>query len=572
VSATRTFASHTLLIALLAVAGAWLWLEHARAWDLGRASPVLGYDAAQYAVAARELAEHGRLATPFALPVELARHATPPWPLALVQPGLVLVESALFRIAGTSSPERSSWLVLVLPFVCYLAAGIGLAVVCSRLVTDHAPEVTALERFMAAFVVGLAFLLDPEAQHFAIGGFTELPFTLGLAASVALLALDARTRPIAFGVGLGVAGLFRGNILWLAPILAAAYGASAPERRVRAFTRALLGLALVLAPWWIYKGLAFGNPAWDLSALSLWDGVGGRTWFNLNHLPEPPSVPHGMDAVLALARKTRGNLPSMVLQLSTGPRTLWIGSLAIAAVIATRRGRSAAGLAAAAWAILAMLAVTAIVASLTVPLLRYLMPVRLVAEAAGLIALWGLIWRLPSESAPLVARRALCIALAVLALGWGGWQTVRGHLEAQRTARDRGVPTARVLAALAAEIDQTLPPGEPLMSNLGPSLAWVTRRPIIHLALTPGDVDACRRLVDFRHVVTVFRDPAHAWTGWTEAVRRPGEAPHNREWNIATARSYATDDGFTVVWFELGVLPASFASDATARGSGADRP
>ena len=240
-SATRTFASHTLLIALLAVAGAWLWLEHARAWDLGRASPVLGYDAAQYAVAARELAEHGRLATPFALPVELARHATPPWPLALVQPGLVLVESALFRIAGTSSPERSSWLVLVLPFVCYLAAGIGLAVVCSRLVTDHAPEVTALERFMAAFVVGLAFLLDPEAQHFAIGGFTELPFTLGLAASVALLALDARTRPIAFGVGLGVAGLFRGNILWLAPILAAAYGASAPERRVRAFTRAPVG-------------------------------------------------------------------------------------------------------------------------------------------------------------------------------------------------------------------------------------------------------------------------------------------------------------------------------------------
>ena len=120
--------------------------------------------------------------------------------------------------------------------------------------------------------------------------------------------------------------------------------------------------------------------------------------------------------------------------------------------------------------------------------------------------------------------------------------------------------------------DHIAPPGEPLMSNLGPSLAWVARRPIIHLALTPGDVDACRRLVDFRHVVTVFRDPAHAWTGWTEAVRRPGEAPHNRDWNIVAARSYATDDGFTVVWFDLGVLPASLAADATARGSGVDRP
>ena len=580
VSATRTFAPHTLLIALLAVAGTWLWLEHARAWDLGRSSPVLGYDAAQYAVAARELAEHGRLTTPFALPVELARHPAPPWPLSLVQPGLLLVESGLFRLAGTSSPERMSWLVLVLPFLCYVGTGITLALACARLIADHAPEAPALERFAAASVIGLAFLLDPEAQHYATGGFTELPFTLGLAVAVALLACGGRSQPAGFGVVLGVACLFRGTILWLAPILAAAYAASAPERRVRAFARVLMGGGLVLAPWWLYKWRAFGNPAWDLSGLSLWDGVGGSTWFSLNHLPQLPSVPKGMEAVGALVQKALHNLPTLLLLLSTGPRAVWFGSLAVAAVMATRatratratgRGREAAGLAAAAWALLAMLAVSTFVASITVPLLRYLMPARVLAEAAGLVVLGGLVRRQPAGSAPPVVRGALSVALALLALGWGVAQTLGGLGEAARTARERGTPSASAIAAIAAEIDRRLPPGEPLMSNLGPSLAWATRRPVVHLALTPGDVDACRRLVDFHHVVAVFRDPAHAWPGWTQAVRQPEEAAHDPRWSIASVRTSATDDGFRVVWFELGTLPAPSATGA-AGGPGSVHP
>src|SRR5205823_6270241 len=75
-----------------------LWIVHARAWDLGGRSPVLSYDTSQYALAARELATHGRLATTFALPLELTRHSRPPWPLAVVQPGLVLAEAAVFRL------------------------------------------------------------------------------------------------------------------------------------------------------------------------------------------------------------------------------------------------------------------------------------------------------------------------------------------------------------------------------------------------------------------------------------------------------------------------------------------
>src|SRR5882762_2834839 len=101
---------------------------HARAWDLGRRSPVLSFDAAQYAVAGRELAEHGRLGTPFALPLELVKHTNPPWPLAVVQPGLVLVEGVVewlvpkTRVMGVDwrPPGRREWLTLLLPIVCFL--------------------------------------------------------------------------------------------------------------------------------------------------------------------------------------------------------------------------------------------------------------------------------------------------------------------------------------------------------------------------------------------------------------------------------------------------------------------
>src|SRR5206468_8997534 len=109
----KSVADLAILAALLA-AGSGLWLLHARAWGLGGRSPVLNYDTAQYALAARELATHGRLATDFALPIELARHAVPPWPLAVVQPGLVLAEALLFRLVPAARDGREG-LTLVLP-------------------------------------------------------------------------------------------------------------------------------------------------------------------------------------------------------------------------------------------------------------------------------------------------------------------------------------------------------------------------------------------------------------------------------------------------------------------------
>ena len=83
VGTTGKFLTRLVVAVTLSLVGSWLWGLHAIAWGLGGRSPVLNYDTAQYALAARELAASGRLATTFALPLELSRHPTPPWPLAV---------------------------------------------------------------------------------------------------------------------------------------------------------------------------------------------------------------------------------------------------------------------------------------------------------------------------------------------------------------------------------------------------------------------------------------------------------------------------------------------------------
>jgi hypothetical protein len=75
---------------------------------------------------------------------------------------------------------------------------------------------------------------------------------------------------------------------------------------------------------------------------------------------------------------------------------------------------------------------------------------------------------------------------------------------------------------------------------------------VLHLALTPDDVEACRARVDFHHVVLVFRDAKSAWRGWDFALEHPAEAQANPAWNIRRWRRFDSRDGFIVVWFELG--------------------
>lgn len=583
-SKTRTSLAAYLLALALPVVGVLLWMLHADSWGLGGRSPVLSYDAAQYALAARELATHGRLATTFALPLELTRHAAPPWPLAVVQPGLVLLEAALFRLApptvrlgpivfaDLSRPDQREWLALVVPFCSFILIGLALAVLASRLLRRHAPALGERRRLVAALTVALAFYLDPEAQHFAAGGFTELPFTLGLLFGFGVLAGPgfagcprAPRHALLLGLLLGLTGTLRGSMLWLVPVFALAAAALAPRgRRARVLALVLLGYALPLVPWWLYKWRAFGSPAWDLSRFAVWDGVQGRTWFSVHHVPEVPVLPSGLEAAGLLAAKTARNLPRLLLDAGAGPRALWLGALAAWLALTWPRRSAPADdgartLRVAALAVLAVLALSLLAAAVGIPWLRYLFPARVVFEAAGLLALWGLVARLlPGTRSGW--RRAALIAVGALALGWGSLQTARGNLEARTTSAVRGVPGTLGLLQSAVLMNREIPAGETVMSNLGPVLAWYARRPVLHLANSPADLDACRRRLEFRHVLLVFRDAAAAWPEWREVVARPAEARARPEWNVRRVRVWRTADGFTLIWLELGPPPARLAA------------
>jgi hypothetical protein len=558
-----------MLMALL-LAGCGLWLLHAESWSLGRRSPVLDYDTSQYALAARELAQHGRLATTYALPIELARHPRPPWPLALVQPGLVVLEAAAFRLAPRelllgghsvaqwSRPDQIEWLVIPIVFTSYMMCGILLGLAVAKLLKLHAPGVRDGVRMAAGGVIGLAFLLDPEAQHFGVGGFTELPFTWGLIGAIALLALDrAQRRPLLFGLLLGITGAFRINMLWLAPVLMiAAVALAARDQRIRVAGLVLLGFAIPLLPWWIYQWRAFGTPAWNLGSYVIWDGVQGRTWFTLNHLPEPPRLPRGAEAFGLLAGKALHNLPRLLLATVGGPRALWIGALVAWLFVAHGpRALRIAGMTA-----FAVFAIGLFAAAIGVPWLRYVFPGRVVLEAAGILAVWGLIAAAPEGAISPRMAIALRVAVAVLALGWGASQTAAGNREAREASGTRGVPGTQTLLQIAVLMNREIAPGEPVMSNLGPALAWHARRPVIHLALAPEDLDACRRRLDFRYVLLVFRDPEHAWGAWSDVVAHPLETRQRPELNVAHVRRYESPDGFVIIWLELGPLGPGLAS------------
>jgi hypothetical protein len=194
------------------------------------------------------------------------------------------------------------------------------------------------------------------------------------------------------------------------------------------------------------------------------------------------------------------------------------------------------------------------------PRLRTVFPARVLAEAAGLLAFWALLARTASPDTGPWLRRALAVAAGVLALGWGTMQTARGNTVARVASVQREVPGVLGLLRVTVLMNREIPAGEVVMSNLGPVLAWYARRPVLHLALSPEDLEGCRQRLEFRHVLLAFRDPAGAWPEWREVVARPAEAPHRPEWNVRRAREWRTPDGFRLVWLELNPPVARLAA------------
>jgi hypothetical protein len=265
-------------------------------------------------------------------------------------------------------------------------------------------------------------------------------------------------------------------------------------------------------------------------------------------LPEIPALPSGLEAARLLAGKVAGNLVSLLLAATNGPRALWIAALALWLIV----GRGPRPLVAAGWAMLAAMALGLASAAASIPWLRFLFPTRIPLEAAGTLALWGLLAAAPETLLSRGGRRALSVLVAVLALGWGAWQTARGNEEASVVSRQRGLPSLWGLRFFGRKLEEELAPDEAVMSNLGAPLAWYAKRPVIHLALTPADVEACRQRYEFRHVLLVFRQAERAWPGWNEIVERPEDATKLPEWNVRRMRKWRTLDGFLVIWLELG--------------------
>jgi len=562
---TRRSTEQLLPFVLVMLTAAVSWYAHAQAWDLGRRSPILSPASAQVALAAREMRWRGHLATPFAVPLDLVRHAGPPWPLSAVQPGLVLIEALIFKLAPAHGvpvgSDPRAWLTLLVPFTSFLLLG-ALGMFGTRhLLARYVPDATAWVRSGAPAVIGLGLALDPEAQHLAISGLPELPATLLLLAAILGLARGSgATHPLAFGLLLGVAGLFRAQMAWLGPLFAllAGWSATAGAGR-RTALLALAGFALPLLPWWGYQWSTFGAPGWDLARFALWDQVEGRSLLEMLHRPEPPDVPAVLDAVPLLGGKLAQNLGRLLPLVLEGPRGLWLGALAAWLLTRPARPLAAAGLAALAGFVLELLA-----AGLGLAWPRDLYPMRTLAEAAGLFALWTLLGRW--SAAGRSVRAALRAAVAVLALGWGVWLSHAARVEAGTASRERGVPASRSLTALSATLNGVLRPGETVMSNLGPSLAWQTNHPVLALALAPADVAACRRRHDFRHIVLVFRHAERAWPAWREIVEHAGTAATVSELGVSRERRMQTADGFHVVWLELGPLPSALAAAARRRG------
>ena len=78
VRSTRKSLYDAALALALCVVATMLWTLHSVSWDVGNRSPILDFETSRVAIAARELADRGRLGTTFALPLELASRPRPP--------------------------------------------------------------------------------------------------------------------------------------------------------------------------------------------------------------------------------------------------------------------------------------------------------------------------------------------------------------------------------------------------------------------------------------------------------------------------------------------------------------
>jgi len=462
-------------IVALAVAAAF-WCAHVavEVWTPGRA--LLTYDSAQYALAGRHLAEHGRLMTPFAYASTLREGVGPPYPLLAGHPLLPLMLAPLFKLFGAHA-----WLTLVPMAVCYL-----LTVAC-------AVELVLLSGGSAtlAGIVGGALAMSPGMLQNAADGLSELPFaTAWTAAMLVMTRMRRDPQPLRLGACLGLAHLARPVVVPTLPVwLAAVALASEPGRRPRNAAVAFGGFALFALSLLLYKWRATGSPFTDVGGIMLLTQLAPEfqqyTVARLLHLPNALAWIRAHPG--ALVHKLAGSLPFMVGEaFRLGG---WLTGLGFALwIVRPRRDgdgpmRLAAG---------GSLVVLTLLAAMTLPRSQYLFPMLPAAVAFGAMTLerLGRAARLPA---------AVPVALVAAILSWSSLRLTAAEWAGVRSARRP--PAAfveRDVEALGAALAARIPERTLVASDMAPWVSWYARRPSVTMPVTVADLDELRA----RHGVT----------------------------------------------------------------------
>jgi hypothetical protein len=490
-----TTRSRTRLVLSVLSLAALLWCAHAWITIVRPERALFSFDSAEYALAGRELARTGVLATPFSYVGALRSGAHPPFPLLAGHPLLPLLEAPVFAVFGPHS-----WGSLVPVAVCYLLTVALIALLAME--TGASATVAAVAALAAA----------PAMLNFAVDGLSELPFTAAWTGALVLLAAFRRA-PRAFGLGvlLGLAHLARPVVVPTLPawLLAAAWSAPRGER-LRHAAWVFAGFAPLAGALLLYKWMATGSPLTDLGGIMLLTGL--RPEFGQFDVARMLHPPDALDLIRAhpeaLMRKLSGSVPFMVRQaLQIGGRAAGIAFV----LYLVRPRRDGAGPV----RLVMGFSLAAIVglAALTLPRSHFLFPLlpAAVALGAGELERLGRAARFPrGVSVVVVAGLLFWSPLRSLAAEWGGrWNSSRPP-DAFRESD---------LVGFGRAVAARIPPGTWVASDLAPWLSWYADRTSVNIPIATADLAELRTRHGLGAVVLT-----NEWLVW-----RPG----NEAWRAA---------------------------------------
>ena len=235
---------------LFTIAGFLVWLRFQQVNSQGLQYP----DAFRYASIARNIAQGNEFTEAQIWPYRFAFEATssPPFYVNRTQPFHPLAIAGWFHLRGISESSTvwasGFWFWLLIPLV-YL----------------FGRRVWGKE---AAWVAGILVLLDRTLLNYSISGLTEPAFMFFLTLSL-FLAYSARHNwhMVVTGLFWGVAWLVRPEpLLFLLPTGLLIYFLS---RNWRWMACSVIGIGVIMIPYWIWCALIFGNPFFELNSVLL---------------------------------------------------------------------------------------------------------------------------------------------------------------------------------------------------------------------------------------------------------------------------------------------------------------